>query len=150
MAKIISDHRQQEVELLVLLLKFSTLINRPMQDGVAVPEKLSLNELRVLMSVGGEGEIAGHDLAEKIAMPAMNVSRALAALQSRDWLEQGQNPKNKRVKPYHLSAKGKAAHEAMTPEVANVASFLFSDFEDSERHTLKALVTKLIARTEQW
>ena len=49
-----------EIDLLVWMLKFASLISRPMRDGVADPAGLSANELRLLMALSGEGESAGH------------------------------------------------------------------------------------------
>jgi DNA-binding MarR family transcriptional regulator len=67
------------VELLVQLLKLSSLINRPMEDGVAEVKGIALNELKIMMCLGGEGALAGHDITEIMAISPMNVSRALSS-----------------------------------------------------------------------
>jgi len=139
-----------EVPLLVRLLKFASLINRPMLDGVADVHQLSLNELRVMMSLGGEGEIAGHELARVMAMPPMNVSRALAALLDRGWVEPVRDEANRRRKPYRLSEAGWLAYRAMTPQVRGVADYLVDCLAPAERKTLEKLMEKLIVRVEAW
>jgi DNA-binding MarR family transcriptional regulator len=139
-----------DVSLLTALLRFATLINRPMRDGVADPEGLSLNELRVMMSLGGEGEMAGHDLAELIGMQPMNVSRALATLAELGWVEPVADSANRRRKPYRLSAAGWEAHRSMGPEVADVARFLFETLTAKERTSLGAILEKLGTRLEDW
>ena len=75
------------------MLKFASLISRPMRDGVADPAGLSSNELRILMALSGEGESAGHYLAELMGMHAMNVSRALASLHAMGLVEPVKQPR---------------------------------------------------------
>ena len=58
-----SDQQSNEIGLLVAMLRFASVISRPMRDGVADPAGFSSNELRILMALSGEGESAGHDLA---------------------------------------------------------------------------------------
>lgn len=140
----------EQVQLLLTLLKYATLLNRPMLEGVAVPKGISLNELRVLMSLGGEGEAAGHTLALVMGMPPMNVSRALQALHAMGWIEQVPDAANKRRKPFRLSADGWAAYRAMTPEVETVADFLFSGLTGTERQRFQRTIDKLVARMPGW
>jgi DNA-binding MarR family transcriptional regulator len=139
-----------DIGLLVAMLRFASMINRPMRDGVADPEGLSLNELRVMMSLGGEGELAGHELAELIGMQPMNVSRALATLSGVGWVEQYADPINRRRKPHRLSAAGWDAHRAMGPEVAEVAEFLFKTLDAGERQSLAAIMDKLTIQVRDW
>ena len=96
------------VALLIDLLKLATFIAGPMRDGVAEPLALSSNDLRVILALGGEGELAGHDLSEIMGVPPMNVSRALASLLERGLVELGSDPANRRRKPFRLSAQGRA------------------------------------------
>src|SRR5208282_3320316 len=116
MAKRQRKARQaHEIGLLVAMLRFASLISRPMRDGVADPAGFSSNELRILMALSGEGESAGHDLAELMGMHAMNVSRALASLRKMGHVEPVKNTKNRRLKPYRISARGATARAALVP-----------------------------------
>lgn len=139
-----------EVDLLVAILKLSSVINRPMKDAVADPEGATLNELRVLMSLGGEGDLAGHELAEVIGMPPMNASRALAALEARGWIEVAPDPANRRRKPYRISGAGLEAYRAMMPEFAAVARFLFDGIAPAERERFGATAHKIMRRIAAW
>jgi DNA-binding MarR family transcriptional regulator len=141
---------KSDIGLLVAMLRFASMINRPMRDGVADPEGLSLNELRVMMSLGGEGELAGHELAELIGMQPMNVSRALATLGEVGWVEQFADPVNRRRKPHRLSPAGWEAHKAMGPEIAEVAAFLFKTLTKTERDALGAIMEKLTVQIGDW
>lgn len=139
-----------EVDLLVSILRLCSVINRPMQDGVADPEGLTLNELRALMSIGGEGELAGHELTELIGMPAMNASRALLSLEQRGWIEVAPDPDNRRRKPYRISAAGLAAYGAMMPEIAEVAAFLLKGLDAREMERFGRTAHKIMRRIDQW
>lgn len=145
-----SDSNPAQVDLLVQCLRFSSLINRPMLDGVAQPEGLNLNELRVLISLGGEGEAAGHRLASIMAMSPMNVSRALASLHARGWISEGSDESNRRRKPYRLNAVGWAAYRAMTPEVRTVADFIFATLSKAECAAFGRIMAKLNAQVGSW
>jgi DNA-binding MarR family transcriptional regulator len=144
--KMSSDH----VDHLVQLLKLSSLINGPMQDGVADPGQISLNELKIMMCLGGEGALAGHDITEIMAIPPMNVSRALANLRQRGWIEPVVDGANRRRKPVQLSAAGWNAYAAMLPDVAGVSDYLLSALTQSELKSFANAVGKIIARLEDW
>jgi DNA-binding MarR family transcriptional regulator len=140
----------EEVDLLISILKVASTIGRPMKEGVADPGGVSSNELRVLMCLGGEGQMAGHEMGELIGMQPMNISRALAALAARGWVEQVPDTENRRRKPHQLSAVGAAAYAEMTPQLADVASFLFAGLNDRERESLSKVMTKLGRRIRHW
>jgi DNA-binding MarR family transcriptional regulator len=151
MAKLKRETRQNhEIGLLVAMLRFSSIISRPMRDGVADPAGFSSNELRILMALSGEGESAGHDLAELMGMHAMNVSRALSSLHTMGLVEAARNSKNRRRKPYRISARGAAAHVALQSRIAQIASFLFGALTQTERRTLRRILGKLDRQVLAW
>jgi DNA-binding MarR family transcriptional regulator len=138
------------VELLVQLLKQASLISRPMIEGVAAPNGLSANELRIIMCLGGEGALAGHEISATMAIPPMNVSRAIATLIERGWVESMSDPANRRRKPVQLSAAGWERYRALIPDVAAVATDLLGGLTATERTTLARISAKTIARIESW
>jgi DNA-binding MarR family transcriptional regulator len=151
MAKLKRGTRQNhEIELLVAMLRFSSIISRPMRDGVADPAGFSSNELRILMALSGEGESAGHGLAELMGMHAMNVSRALSSLHAMGLVEAARNSKNRRRKPYRISARGASAHVALQPRIAQIAAFLFGALSQAERRTLRRIIGKLDRQVMAW
>jgi DNA-binding MarR family transcriptional regulator len=145
-----SNEKSNEIGLLVAMLKFASLISRPMRDGVADPAGFSSNELRILMALSGEGESAGHDLAELMGMQAMNVSRALASLHEMGLVEPVKNTNNRRRKPYRISARGATAHVALEPYIAQVARHLFGALTTGERADLKKILAKLERQVQAW
>jgi DNA-binding MarR family transcriptional regulator len=138
------------VELLVQLLKQASLISRPMIEGVAAPNGLSANELRIIMCLGGEGALAGHEISVTMAIPPMNVSRAIAALVGRGWVENVRDPANRRRKPVQLSAAGWERYRSLIPDVAAVASDLLAGLSASEKVALARIAAKVIAGIERW
>ncbi len=139
-----------DVALLIAMLRFASLISRPMRDGVAVPADVSPNELKIIIALGGEGERAGHELAELMGMQPMNVSRALATLTERGWVEEVVDTANRRRKPHRLSAQGWSAYEAMGPKIEEVAHFLFSTLEPNERAGMSNVLDKLYHQVMSW
>ena len=146
--KAADDHL--ELRSLIGLLKLASLINRPMLENVAAPESLSLNELRVMMSLAGEGRAAAHDLVVVLGMHPMAVSRAVSALREDGRIVEARDPENRRRKVLALTDAGWAAHGAMLPKAEQVATRLFSALSDGERRTIRGLLEKLTARLEDW
>jgi len=151
MPKRKKKHSQnRQIPLLLAALRFAALISRPMRDGVADPTGFSSNELRILMALSGEGESAGHDLAELMGMHAMNVSRSLASLREMGHVEPVKNTKNRRRKPYRISARGATARAALEPYIAKVARYLFGALTADERRALKKILSKLDLKVRAW
>lgn len=127
------------VEPLVQLLKHASLISRPMIEGVTAPNGLSANELRIMRCLGGEGALAGHEISVTMAIPPMNVSRAVATPVERSWVENVQNPANRHCKPVQLNAAGWKRYRAHIPEVAAGANFVATNriFGEADRQCLR-------------
>jgi len=142
--------RDGQIGLLVAILRFASVISRPMRDGVADPAGFSANELRILMALSHEGESAGHDLAELMGMHAMNVSRALASLYAMGLIDAATDAGNRRRKPYRVNRRGTASYRGMKPHIAQIARFLFGTLSGAERAELRRIVAKLDHRVMQW
>ena len=140
----------EKIAVLVALLRLSAIISRPMRGMVADPSGISPNELRLLMALSGEGEAAGHDLAEMMGMHAMNVSRALASLNEMGLVEMVTDPANRRRKPFRLSPAGKAAYAAMAENFTQAADYLLAPLAAKERRTLGKLLRKIDDRIVAW
>lgn len=146
----LADTASDDLALLIRLLKLASLISTPMVDGVCEPSGISQIELKVLMALTGEGELAGHDLVEIMGMPAMNVSRALAALRARGWIEDCADPDNRRRKPVRLTPAGRTAYERLAPLLKAVAGALVGGLGKAEQQRLAQTADKLIAAMADW
>ncbi len=121
-----------------------------MRDDVADPEEVSVTELRIILALGGEGELAGHDLADLMAMQPMNVSRALVILLELGLIEQVDNRANKRRKPYRLTTAGRKKFTSMTKRMAHVSEFVFDALSDAELQQAGPILAKLDKHLCEW
>jgi DNA-binding MarR family transcriptional regulator len=140
----------KQIELLVQLLKLSSFINGPMQDGVASPNNLAPNELKIALCLGGEGALAGHDIAEIMGITPMNVSRSLSSLLERGWIEPVEDPSSRRRKPFQLSPLGWESHRSMLPDLGDVATYLLGRLNAKECAALHTISEKIIDRMAEW
>ena len=141
---------EDRVELLIRLLKLANFISTPMRDGVCEPSGVSVNELKAIMALAGEGELAGHDLVEIMRIPPMNVSRALADLKRRGWVAVGTDPANRRRKPVALTEAGKAAYDAMKPDIARIADALLGKLSPRRQRELASTADIVLERIANW
>ncbi|MDR6512830.1 DNA-binding MarR family transcriptional regulator [Novosphingobium capsulatum] len=144
------DGVDEDAALLVDLLKLATFVSNPMRTGVAEPLDLAPTDLRIILALGGEGEMAGHELSEIMGVPPMNVSRALVALHQKGLVEPGEDLRNRRRKPFRLSAAGQAMFDRTVPAMAQVSRQLFADFNARDRAAFRRASGRLLARMTQW
>ena len=140
----------ERFDLLIQLLKLGSMINAPMNEGVCQPCGISQIELKVVMALAGEGELAGHELVQLMGVPAMNVSRAIATLRERGLVEDCADPDNRRRKPVRLTADGHAAYAATMPDIAAVASALLGSLTARERRSFAKTADLIIAAMVRW
>lgn len=139
-----------EVQLLVRLLKLGSFVNTPMKEGVCDPGGIGSTEMKVMMALAGEGALAGHDLVALMGVPPMNVSRALAGLRTRGWIEDTVDADNRRRKPVRLSAAGFEAYESMTPAIATVAQALLGKLTPRQRRDFAQLADVIVGSMVDW
>jgi DNA-binding MarR family transcriptional regulator len=138
------------VSLLVQLLKLGSLVNGPMKDGVCAEADVSQIELKVLMALKGEGALAGHDLVEIMGEAPMNISRAIASLRKRGWIEDARDPDNRRRKPVKLSPAGTAKYASMTPMLEQVAIALVGNLSAKDRAEFARIADLIIGNMADW
>lgn len=143
-------NKQSKVETLISLLKVATRIAAPMRDGVADPESVTTIELRIILLLGGEGALAGHDLAEYMAVQPMNISRALARLSQLGFLEIVDNTGNRRRKPYQLTPSGSVMYHNILGRMAQVADFVFDGLDAQGYDQAADLLHRLDEQLKAW
>lgn len=139
-----------DVELLISTLKCASLISLPMESEVCAPTDLTRHELKVLVCLSGEGTLTGQEISGLMSMPAMNVSRALSKLHEMGWIEPVQDKKNRRRRPFRISAKGWRNYNSILPYFRSVATKLFAHLNKNDRKELQRLVSLLNDRLENW
>ncbi len=139
-----------EVGLLIDLLKLGTFIGGPMREGVADPMNITTTDLRVVLALGGEGELAGHELSEIMGVAPMNVSRALAGLTQRGLVEPGFDQTNRRRKPVRLTDAGQALFARTLPAMAKVSADLFKGVPARDREAFRRTAATILGRIGRW
>ena len=130
------------------MLKLTNRLMAPFSTHLAHRYKISLNEFRLLMTIGALGKTASHQLAELTGVNVMSVSRAVATLQRHGRIEVGRDPANRRRKWLTLTAEGERLYAIMRPQSEKVAEYLFSELEPAEIAQLETILTRLIATLE--
>ena len=134
-----------------MLHQFLKLTNRlmaPFSTHLSHRYKISLNEFRLLMTIGALGRTASHELAELTGVNVMSVSRAVATLQRHGRIEVVRDPRNRRRKWLSLTEEGRRLYAIMRPQSEKVADFLFSDLAEDEIAQLENILTRLITTLE--
>jgi DNA-binding MarR family transcriptional regulator len=137
-----------KADMLHQLLKLTNRLMAPFSTHLAHRYKISLNEFRLLMTIGNLGRTASHELAELTGVNVMSVSRAVATLQRHGRIEVVRDPANRRRKWLTLTEEGQRLYEIMHPQSEKVAEYLFSDLDAAEVTRLHATLTRLIATLE--
>jgi DNA-binding MarR family transcriptional regulator len=137
-------------DILIHLLKMSTLLSEPMKQGVCDPAGASTNEIKVIMALAGEGPLAGHDLAHINGSAPMNVSRAIAGCKARGWVEDHVDPDNRRRRPVRLTPAGEAAYRQLHPLLHNVADMLLGRLTQRQRREMMHITSLILTRIAEW
>ena len=130
------------------LLKLTNRLMAPFSTHLSHRYKISLNEFRLLMTIGGLGKTASHELAELTGVNVMSVSRAVATLQRHGRIEVVRDTANRRRKWLTLTEEGQRLYEIMRPQSEKVAEYLFSDLDAGEVEQLRSTLDRLIATLE--
>ena len=130
------------------LLKLTNRLMAPFSTHLAHRYKISLNEFRLLMTIGRLGRTASHELAEITGVNVMSVSRAVATLQRHGRIEVVRDTANRRRKWLTLTEEGQRLYAIMRPQGEKVAAYLVSDLSDGETAQLGTILARLIDTLE--
>jgi DNA-binding MarR family transcriptional regulator len=139
---------QAHPRLLYRLLKLSNLIGRPFFTHFAERYDLTMNDLRVLMTLAPMSEAASHELCQVIGMHPMNVSRSVARLRRQGRIVERSDPLNRRRKILTPTPEGWELYRKLTPHVKVLSEFLFGSLSGLEADFLSKLIDLLIQRLE--
>lgn len=136
--------------LMIRLLKLGSFINTPMKEAVCDPADVTPTELKVMMALAGEGALAGHDLVGIMGMPPMNVSRAIATLKERGWVQDAHDPENRRRRPVALTMEGEDAYRAIEGQIDALASSLLAGVGKRQAQAFSATADTVIDALAEW
>lgn len=130
------------------LLKLNNRLMAPFSTHLAHRYRISLNEFRLLMTIGALGRTASHEVAELTGVNVMSVSRAVATLERHGRVAVVRDEANRRRKWLTLTDEGQRLYEAMRPQTDKVAAYLFEGMDQKDIAALTQLVAGMIARLE--
>ena len=137
-----------KVAMLHQLLKLTNRLMAPFSTHLSHRYKISLNEFRLLMTIGALERTASHELAELTGVNVMSVSRAVATLERHGRIEVVRDTANRRRKWLTLTPEGRRLYAIMRPQSEKVADYLFSELRDADVEQLGAILTTLIDTLE--
>ncbi|MFC3101845.1 MarR family winged helix-turn-helix transcriptional regulator [Altererythrobacter lauratis] len=130
------------------LLKLNNRLMAPFSTHLAHRYRISLNEFRLLMTIGALGRTASHEVAELTGVNVMSVSRAVATLERHGRVAVVRDESNRRRKWLTLTEEGQRLYDAMRPQTDKVAAYLFDGMDSKDIAALAHLVAGMIARLE--
>jgi DNA-binding MarR family transcriptional regulator len=144
-----ADAQVDRGSLLHRLLKLTNRLMAPFSTHLATRHQISLNEFRMLMTLGRYGTRASHELADQTGVNAMSVSRAVTALERRGWIRVETDPANRRRKVLDLTKEGASLYKTMRPQSDRVADYLLSRLSAADIEALDRIVDTLIETLEE-
>ena len=107
--------------------------------GITVPE------WRLMAQIGRFGSISAKDVAEKIAMDRVAISRAAGKCLAAALIVETPSVSDRRSKVLSFTAKGEALYKAIIPRACHMANLIESGLSKAEAKLLKRLLDKLDA-----
>ena len=107
--------------------------------GITVPE------WRLMAQIGRFGSISAKDIAVKISMDRVAISRAAAKCLAEGLISETPHPVDRRSKVLSFTPKGKALYKAIIPRACDLANVIESGLTKSEAKMLNALLDKVDA-----
>lgn len=111
-------------------LRFSALYKK--RFGMTRPE------WRLLATLGQYGTMTATEIGKHSSMHKTKVSRAVASLEERRWLERRASPEDKRVEHLELSKAGERAYKELVPLARDFEARLLDHLSDKDRKTVLA------------
>ena len=130
------------------LLKLTNRLMAPFSTHLSHRYRISLNEFRVLMTIGALKRTASHEVAELTGVNAMSISRAVATLERNGRITVIVDEANRRRKWLSLTEEGERLYKLMKPQSELVAHYLFDAISPSELSAFGDIVEKLIERLD--
>lgn len=103
---------------------------------VSLTEVVALGEL--------SGDLTQQELGARLGLEKSTVSRLVAGLENRGWLERRRDPANHRFFRLRLTPEGAAAAEAVGADVAEHQRHLLAGMSDSEQAALEVGLGALV------
>jgi len=105
--------------------------------GIGIPE------WRVIATLGEYGEMTARDIGAATSMHKTKVSRAVAALEKRDYLRRVKNPADQREQALRLSPQGLAVYADIVPQALAYSAELLEALTEEQQAVLNDIFARL-------
>ena len=123
-------------------------ITSKVREAYALSHGLSVNEWRVLVVLNEHKHVTAKDVVKHSSMAKVNVSRGVADLEKRKYIERHVDPTDRRSVLLCLTPKGKKAMTELVPIVREVEKQALEGLSEEERDTLVRLMDKVRLNAE--
>lgn len=130
-----------------LYFKLVRVVNetaRPFTETLSRRHRLTLNEWRAMVALASRPGIAAHELAARIGLDKMSVSRAVAGLARERRVLKQPDPADARRTLLRLSRSGEALYRTIGEKGARRAEALFRHVGAREKAAMEATLDKLL------
>lgn len=104
---------------------------------------LSVSEWRLMAQIGRFGTISAKDVAEKISMDRVSISRAAAKCLAETLIQEKPSLTDRRSKVLSFTPKGRALYKRVIPRACELANLIEAGLTKAEAKVLKALLDKV-------
>ena len=106
-------------------------------------------QVLVMLSAAPDGALRMSELARSTGMSLSRLSRAVASLEERGWVERRPCPEDRRGQVAHLQEAGRRTLEAAAPgHVAEVRRRVFDQLSREQVGQLRGMAERLLAATQ--
>lgn len=118
------------------LNRLAEAVSRDFQTIYRTRYGLTRPEWRLLASLGQHGTMTATEVGRDSAMHKTKVSRAVAALEERRWLQRETDPEDRRVERLALTPAGAKAYAELVPLARRFEADLLRLLDPAEREAL--------------
>lgn len=114
------------------------------QFGISIPE------WRVVAILGQSGSATAKTVGERSTMHKTKVSRAVAALEGRGYLERSANPIDMRESFLHLTPSGRDMYVKLVPQALAFTNTLRNALDPGQQIALEQIIKRLSDASEEF
>ncbi|MBC2859698.1 MarR family winged helix-turn-helix transcriptional regulator [Stappia sp. 28M-7] len=110
---------------------------------------ISVPEWRIMATLGQFGTMTAKEIGEHSRMHKTKVSRAVASLEHRSFLQRTANTRDMRESFLQLTEKGIAAYRKLVPEAHRFIEALVAPLDPADRQVFDRVLEQLARRAEE-
>lgn len=137
------DPRVTQTVAFQLLVAVNWLV-RPFPEQVGKPYDLSLPEWRCMMALAAWPDLSGEDVARRMCMDRMAVSRSMARLRKAGRADALPDPANRKRLRWRLTDAGWVLFDTLMPKAIERDHEVFGTLSSDDRHRLAVALSGVV------